>query len=224
MRFPSKPTQTAESETEPAPELANCASCRKNSTWYRMPSPSVVALISVVVLVAGILVVVRHSPARAYQPSDLPKIEAQVRRDFADVVQLSPRDFTALRSTAAPLVVDVRENGEFAVSHIDGAVRVDPDISVSEFVEKIAKSATGRNVVLYCSVGVRSSKLAARANKALQSLSVKGVYNLEGGLFRWHNERRNLVDATGATERIHPYDAHWGGLVARQDQVATTPR
>ncbi len=147
-----------------------------------------------------------------------------MRRDFADVVQLSPRDFTALRSTAAPLVVDVRENGEFAVSHIDGAVRVDPDISVSEFVEKIAKSATGRNVVLYCSVGVRSSKLAARANKALQSLSVKGVYNLEGGLFRWHNERRNLVDATGATERIHPYDAHWGGLVARQDQVATTPR
>lgn len=182
------------------------------------------AAIAVIAVAAGVFALTRYNTARAYQPSDLPEIEARVRQDYSGVVQLAPEQFAAMRTASAPVVVDVREPDEFAVSHISGAVRVDPNVSVDRFIESFAVPAAGRDVVLYCSVGVRSSRLAESVAKALQSRGSGRVYNLEGGLFRWHNEQRELVDSRGPTDRIHPYDSHWGGLVARQDRIATTPR
>ncbi len=166
----------------------------------------------------------RHNVARAYQPSDLPKVEARVRQEFSDVTQILPDDFAAMKNKRSPLIIDVREPAEFAVSHIDGAVRVDPNAPADAFVNKLAALAAGRDVIFYCSVGVRSSRLADRVGLALRARGAEGIYNLEGGLFRWHNERRPLVDGAGPTDRIHPFDAHWGGLIAGQDRIATKPR
>ncbi len=178
------------------------------------------------VFVAGAAFIAGRSlPAYAYEPADLASLEARVRGDFETVAQLSTDAFAAHQSArTAPLVFDVRESAEYAVSHLPGAIRIDPGVDVEEFVASYGDKVVGRDVVFYCSVGVRSSKLAARVLQPLAARGVNGVYNLEGGLFRWHNEGRSMVDASGPTDKIHPYDSYWGGLIARRNLIAITPK
>lgn len=163
--------------------------------------------------------------ANAYEAGDLPKVEEWVRSGYADVAHLSPVELASLIGKEKPvLLFDVREAEEFAVSHIPGAVRVDPGVWTNSFVTSFGGGVAGRTVVFYCSVGVRSSKLAGRVQTALKERGAEAVYNLEGGVFRWHNERRSLADAGGSTERVHPYDSSWGKLVDRQSLLAREPQ
>lgn len=167
------------------------------------------------------------SPAGAegYQPADLTKVEAMVRAGYADVAQLSPDKLAELMARGEEmLIVDVREEEEHRVSHLAGAVRVDPVIWTWRFQSRLSEAAKGKRVVLYCSVGVRSSKLAGRVQNGLMAAGATGVYNLVGGIFRWHNEQRPLIDEKGPTALVHPYDSNWGGLLMRQELTATAPR
>lgn len=165
------------------------------------------------------------APVMAYEPGDLAKVEAMVRAGYADVAQLPTELFAELTERGERLLVfDVREEEEFRVSHLPGAIRVDPGTWSWTFLRDHAEAAKGKRLVFYCSVGVRSSRLAGRVQDALMERGASGVYNLAGGLFRWHNEGRALVDETGPTPLIHPYDAHWGGLIERRQLTATSPR
>lgn len=165
------------------------------------------------------------SPATAYEPGDLGKVETLVRSGYADVAQLPPQMLADLMARDdALLIFDVRDEEEFRVSHLPGAIRVDPGSWSQTFVNRYGQSVQGKRVVFYCSVGIRSSRLAGRVQEALFERGAAGVYNLSGGLFRWHNEGRHLVDERGPTPLIHPYDSHWGGLIERQDLTATAPR
>lgn len=155
---------------------------------------------------------------------ELSDVEHMVRNVYADVAQLPSSRLGDIKDDKHDVVViDVRESEEFGVSHLDGAIRVDPDIWTSSFVSRFGKEAAGKTFVFYCSVGVRSSKLAGRVQSKLKELGAAGVYNLEGGIFRWHNENRQLVDGSGETQFVHKYDDSWGRLVARQDLAVTQP-
>ena len=88
----------------------------------------------------------------------------------------------------APALLDVRTEAEFAVSHLPGALRIDPDASPAQVVAAIRPNTA---VVVYCSVGYRSSQLAKRLQKA----GVAGVSNLDGSIFQWANEGRLLHKA-----------------------------
>lgn len=163
--------------------------------------------------------------AGGYQPGDLAKVEGMVRSGYADVAQLPAEKLAELVGRGdSLLILDVREEEEHRVSHIAGAIRVDPGIWSSTFLSRLGQVAKGKKVVLYCSVGVRSSKLAGRVQEGLMAAGATGVYNLAGGIFRWHNEQRSLVDDKGPTPLVHPYDANWGGLLLRQEHAATAPR
>ena len=110
----------------------------------------------------------------------------------------------ALGSDAPPLVLDVRPDAEYAVGHLPGAVRVDPDADAAALAGSLA--AQPRDVVLYCSVGARSGSLGRRL--AAHGLPVR---NLRGGVFRWAAAGRPLRTASGApTDQVHPYDRLWG--------------
>jgi rhodanese-related sulfurtransferase len=109
---------------------------------------------------------------------------------------------------SAPLLLDVRTPEEFAVSHLRGAVRVDPDRSDLEFLRVPKKSV----VVVYCSVGYRSAAFA----EALEEAGVERVYNLRGGIFAWANEGRPLVRNGAPANAVHPYDAIWGRLLRKE--------
>lgn len=158
-------------------------------------------------------------------PRSLDAVEQDVAAQFADVPQLGTEEFAEmLRGPGDTLVFDVRESAEFQVSRIPGAVRADPGTWSSTFLRQHASAVRGKTIVFYCSVGVRSSKLAGRIQGDLRRAGAVQIYNLRGGIFRWHNEERILVDDSGAdTPFVHPYDSRWGRLVARGNLLRLRP-
>ena len=100
-----------------------------------------------------------------------------------------------------PLLLDVRAPAEFALSHLHGAVRIEPGTT-----DLSQLSLRGRDVVVYCSGGYRSAELMP----AVRGAGARSVKNLIGGLFQWANEDRLLCDGDGRASRVHPYDAEWG--------------
>lgn len=78
------------------------------------------------------------------------------------------------------LLVDVREESEFAAGHAVGAVHLGKGV-IERDVEA-AVSDTGKKLVLYCGGGYRS----ALAADALQTMGYANVYSLAGGWRAWN--------------------------------------
>ena len=125
-----------------------------------------------------------------------------------------------VEASEALLLLDIRPQAEFAVSRLPGAVRVDPDASLDAALTASGGALSGARVVVYCSVGERSARLAARLQDGLVAAGAASVSNLEGGLFGWANDGRDLVDDAGPTRRVHPFNRAWGRLVADQTRLA----
>ena len=78
-------------------------------------------------------------------------------------------------------------------------------LSVSYLIPTTPTSDT--NVVCYCSIGYRSSILANRIN----AIGAGNASNLEGSMFKWANEGREIVDFGGNTTHfVHPYNWLFG--------------
>ena len=106
------------------------------------------------------------------------------------------------------LLFDVREPEEYAVSHLQGAR---PAPSKDEALKALQGTPSDQRIVLYCSVGYRSSELA-------QFLMKKGyteVYNLEGSIFAWANEGRPVYRGKERVKVVHPYDRIWGSFLKK---------
>lgn len=148
------------------------------------------------------------------RPTSLAEVEAQVERTFPNVRQLQASDLAAQTTQGLQLIIlDVREPDEFAVSHLATARLIAPGASIGEIRQIVGPFTKGARVVVYCSVGYRSSKLADRVQKYLLADGAATVENLQGGIFGWFNDGRPLVNAQGSTRRVHPYDSHWGRLL-----------
>ena len=111
------------------------------------------------------------------------------------------------------VLFDVRERAEYTVSHLRNALRLDPSIAATEFIDAHEERLQGKTIVFYCSVGHRSSAKALELAEALDSAGAAAVYNLEGGIFKWHNDNRPLVSGNAPTRDVHPYNRRWGKLV-----------
>lgn len=142
-------------------------------------------------------------------PPDLSKVEQEVRDKFPGVKQMSTADLASWLSDskrAKPVLLDVRSPEEWKVSRLAGAKNTPPGTKPEEALAGVAKDAP---VVVYCSVGYRSSQLAEKLQKA----GWTNVVNLEGSIFQWANEGRPVVDDRGPAKQVHPYDATWGELL-----------
>ena len=115
-----------------------------------------------------------------------------------------------------PLLFDIRTAGEYEKSRIATAVRVDPDNAPDDFAVRYAALLAGSDIVFYCSVGQRSSELLERVENVCGKAGAKSCRNLRGGIFRWYNEGRPVVDASGMTDDIDGYDSIWGMMVERR--------
>ncbi len=145
-------------------------------------------------------------------PGDNPLrlIEEDLSRRYPDIRHDQPAAVASCRDGGAPpLVFDTRSAAEYAISHLAGAIHVDPSTTPKAFGERLGSSIKGRRVVFYCAVGLRSSHVATRLLPTLLALEVQSVSNLSGGLFRWYNEGRDVVAATGPSAAIHPFNAYW---------------
>lgn len=136
-------------------------------------------------------------------------MRALVRERFPEVRQLSPADLAkwlADSNRPAPVLLDVRAKAEFGVSHLPGARQVDPKISGPELAATLPPD---RVVVVYCSVGYRSSDCATRLLRA----GFTNVLNLEGSIFQWANEGHPVERNGRPVREVHPYNETFGRLL-----------
>ena len=155
------------------------------------------------------------------EDSGLKKLHAGIVSDHASVDQISPEAFLKL-DPANTILLDIREPDEYAVSRLPGAIWVNPSASAETALIQMG-DVRGKNIVVYCSVGKRSSIFAEREQEQLLKMGAASVSNLETGIFGWHNEERGLVDANGKTDAVHPYNTFWKRYVGRDEKASYTP-
>lgn len=144
------------------------------------------------------------SPAWA-QVSALAAIDQELRAHFPKVTSIKAVELEKLMgSKLRPIVIDVWEPEEFAVSRLQGAVRIDPDAELDDVLRAIGPELEDRIIIVYCSVGVRSTELAERVGGGLKSRGVSQIANLSKGIFGWHNATRTLMRGTQKTPYVDP--------------------
>ena len=110
-----------------------------------------------------------------------------------------------IKSTKNLVFLDAREPKEFNVSHIENAIFVGFDNFDPKKVTSVIKDKNA-NIVVYCSIGVRSEKIGEK----LLKLGYKNVYNLYGGIFEYKNNGGKVVDNQNKeTDKIHTYNKEW---------------
>lgn len=113
------------------------------------------------------------------------------------------------------LVLDAREPEEFRVSHLKNARFVgSKKFSINEKTVKSLDKSTP--IVVYCSVGIRSEKVAEKLQKA----GFTNVKNLFGGIFAWKNKDYTVYNSDGnPTEKVHAYSKYWGRYLKKGEKV-----
>ena len=172
-------------------------------------------------LLLPILVAALVLPACRAQSLSWRLVNAQIARRHPDVPQATTADLAARLGRGEPVVLlDARTPAEYAVSHLRGARRIDPNASADDIRQMLAGTPDSAAVVVYCSVGWRSGDLAARIQEAGRGTSGRGrVENLRGSIFAWANEGREVVtgagDSVAVARLVHPFDSTWGRLLRR---------
>ncbi|MFT5258541.1 MAG: rhodanese-related sulfurtransferase [Saprospiraceae bacterium] len=161
-------------------------------------------------------------PAKADKLSKLDKVHLEIISDYSNVAHVTTLP-TPQSSVSKTVLIDVREPNEFAVSHIEGAVRVSPDISPDKFLTRFGDDAEDKTYIFYCSVGRRSSELINLVQAGLYSEGAASISNLEGGVFKWHNDKKALINQGGETELVHPYNFWWKRLLNRPKETSYKP-
>ncbi len=130
-----------------------------------------------------------------------------VREDFPRVQHISTDELaTVLEEHKNFTLLDTREPEEYEVSHIQGAVLAE---GVRDALKVLKDKSREDLVIVYCSVGYRSSSIA---NK-LARRGFTNVVNVEGSLFKWANENRPVFSGDKVVDKVHPYDEDWGRLL-----------
>jgi rhodanese-related sulfurtransferase len=117
---------------------------------------------------------------------------------------------------AHPVVLDARTEEEYAVSHLEGAVRIDPYKPSLRPLRGFSKDTA---IVIYSSVGYRGARVA----DFLARQGYSQAYNLEGGQFRWANEGRPVFRQDRPTADVHPYNPTWGLLLESRYRIQAPP-
>ena len=93
---------------------------------------------------------------------------------------------------AGGLVLDVREDDEWAAGHVEGALHVPMSDFVARFGEVTEAVADGRTAYVMCRVGGRS----AQVTQYLVGQGIEAV-NVTGGMQAWEGVGRPMVTENG---------------------------
>ena len=88
------------------------------------------------------------------------------------------------------LLVDVREDNEWAKDHLPGAVHLGKGIIERDIEQRVPDA--GAEIVLYCGGGFRS----ALAADNLQKMGYRNVYSMDGGIRGWRDKGYVLTRST----------------------------
>lgn len=169
-----------------------------------------------VTITLAVLLGITSGQAIAFGDS-LADIHEDIKAQY-EINHVNNKQFSQMNADTL-VIFDVRKPEEFKVSHIDSAIRVDPAIKPKDFFAQYGDSLDGKTAVFYCSVGRRSSKLLSEVNDQLTDYGSKNAYNLEGGVFQWHNDQIDLVRNGQNTRDIHPYNLYWSRLINDRSSI-----
>lgn len=117
----------------------------------------------------------------------------------------------AMKAQDSILFIDARGFGEYKVSHIPAARFVDYEKFNTDMVKDIPRD---KKIVVYCSIGYRSEKIATRMIHA----GFRNVSNLYGSIFEWANAGYELRDLGGKpTKNVHTYNRKWSRWMTNPD-------
>lgn len=111
------------------------------------------------------------------------------RGGSSGAANLTPNEAVLLMNRANVLILDVRDEAEFASGHITGAKHI-PLAELESRLKEIQKYKD-KPVILNCQAGMRSSKACA----VLHKLEFTQLHNLQGGLNAWTQAKLPLVKA-----------------------------
>ncbi|OEK02246.1 hypothetical protein BFP97_12280 [Roseivirga sp. 4D4] len=99
-------------------------------------------------------------------------------------------------------ILDVRDEKEFKVSHLKGAIR---------YEESLLKDLrSDEPVMVYCTVGLRSNQVA----KALREEGFDRIIELQDGLIGWSNAELPLINSRNElTDSVHVYSQYFSALL-----------
>ena len=111
------------------------------------------------------------------------------------------------------ILLDIREEEEYEISHIPGAVF----LGYKSIDEKLLQTIPlNKKIVVYCSVGYRSEKIGTKLLKR----GFSNVFNLYGSIFEWVNRSHPLEDINGnVTQKIHTYNKKWSKWVDNSEAI-----
>lgn len=167
------------------------------------------------ILIGGVVLLV------AGRPVAFEVLQRRTAARFPSVKWISTDELARWQSDTGqpqPVLLDARTAPEFAISHLDHAVPIDP---YRPSLRSLGNRSKTEAIVVYSSAGYRG----ARVVEFLRRAGYTSTVNLSGGLFKWANEGRPIFRAEGRlTALVHPYDRRWGMLLdgkyrAQADEV-----
>ena len=171
----------------------------------------------IVIVSLGVLLLMASITTAYAQGLKWTIVNFKVRHDFPNVRRIDSEHLAQWLNDphrVQPLLLDVRTESEYDVSHIHNAQRVEPGSSAGA----IAISRK-RPIVTYCSVGYRSAALA----KKLQDAGFQNVQNLTGSIFDWANKGFPIEQNGRPARKVHPYNDRWGSLLKKELRANVSP-
>jgi rhodanese-related sulfurtransferase len=167
------------------------------------------------ILIGGVVLLV------AGRPVAFEILQRRTAARFPSVKWISTDELARWQSDTGqpqPVLLDARTAPEFAISHLDQAVPIDP---YRPSLRSLGKTSKTEAIVVYSSAGYRGARVAEFLRRAGYTSTV----NLSGGVFKWANEGRPIFRAEGhPAALVHPYERRWGMLLdgkyrAQADEV-----
>lgn len=167
-----------------------------------------------------------HAQTPTHVPSETPHRyvapEPDTRAPMISVAATRER----LTHANKPLLLDIREDLEFRVSHLAGAERLIPTTASERAaaVASIIARARSRAVILYCTTSMRSYSLAEAIYHDLIEAGVASVEVVDGGIVAWANADLPLIDGDGRpSRRVHTGDAKTAAMLRDPTRAVLWP-
>jgi len=106
-------------------------------------------------------------------------------------IHLNAEEFNALTNDPETLLIDFRNHYESEVGYFKGAILPDVDTfreSLPHIEKTVLKGNEERNIVMYCTGGIRCEKASAY----YKHRGFKNVHQLEGGIIKYTNDSKQL--------------------------------
>ena len=113
---------------------------------------------------------------------------------MSQVESLSVEQAALRMANGELMVIDTRTREEFEVSHLENAVLAE-DLDFSQL-------SKNQEILVYCTVGLRSSELGATLNEK----GFQHIYNLKSGIIKWKNDGLPVYNSNqNSTDSVHVY-------------------